>query len=100
MDYRVVWTKSALADLRDLVCYIARDDQTVAKRFGDLIVTKISSIQTFPRIGRLVPEYREDRLRELILSPYRIVYEIDDDQLILSVLRIWHSARGNLELPT
>ncbi len=34
----------ALADLRDLVLYIARDDRQVAKRFGDLIVTKVQSL--------------------------------------------------------
>ncbi len=99
MAYQVVWAEAALVDLRDLVRYIARDDRKVAKRFGDLIVTKVDSLQTFPRIGRIVPEYREDLLRELIVSPYRIVYEIDDDAMMLSVLRIWHGARGNLELP-
>ncbi len=99
MAYRVVWAEAALVDLRDLVRYIARDDRKVAKRFGDLVVTKVDSLQTFPRIGRIVPEYREDLLRELIVSPYRIIYEINDDAMILYVLRIWHGARGNLELP-
>ena len=98
MAFRVVWSKTALADLHDLVRYIARDDRQVAKRFGDLIVTKVQSLQTFPRIGRIVPEYREDRLRELIMAPYRIVYEIDDGTTSLAILRIWHGARGNLEL--
>ena len=98
MAFRVVGSETALADLRDLVRYIARDDRQVAKRFGDLIVTKVQSLQTFPRIGRIVPEYREDRLRELIMAPYRIVYEIDDGTISLAILRIWHGARGNLEL--
>lgn len=70
----------------------------MAKRFGDLIVTKVESLQPFPRIGRIVPEYREDRLRELIMTPYRIVFEIDDTAMKLSILRIWHGARGDLEL--
>jgi mRNA-degrading endonuclease RelE of RelBE toxin-antitoxin system len=46
----------------------------------------------------MVPEYREDRLREIIIAPYRIVYEIDDQSMTLSILRIWHGARGNMEL--
>ncbi|MFU8892970.1 MAG: type II toxin-antitoxin system RelE/ParE family toxin [Luteolibacter sp.] len=99
MAFRVVWSETALADLHDLVRYIARDDRQVAKRFGDLIVAKVQSLQAFPRIGRIVPEYREDRLRELIMTPYRIVYEIDDEMMTLAILRIWHGARGNLELP-
>ncbi|MEO7100134.1 MAG: type II toxin-antitoxin system RelE/ParE family toxin [Luteolibacter sp.] len=88
----------AHGSLRNLVHSIARDDRQVAKRFGDLIVTKVESLQPFPRIGRIVPEYREDRLRELIMTPYRIVFEIDDTAMKLSILRIWHGARGDLEL--
>lgn len=99
MAFRVVWSELALSDLRGLVRYIARDDRDVAKRFGSLIVTKAESLQAFPRIGRIVPEYREEHLRELIVAPYRIVYEIDDSAMMLSVLRIWHGARGDLELP-
>ena len=98
MAWRIVWSRLALSDLRDLVRYIAKDDRDVAKRFGDLIVTKVESLQSFPRIGRMVPEYREDRLREIIIAPYRIVYEIDDQSMTLSILRIWHGARGNMEL--
>lgn len=98
MAFRIVWSQSALDDLRDLVRYIARDDRHVARRFGDLIVNKVQALQTFPRIGRVVPEYREESLREVIITPYRIVYEIDDDASQLTILRIWHSARGNLEL--
>lgn len=98
MAWRIVWSRLALSDLRDLVRYIAKDDRNVAKRFGDLIVTKVESLQSFPRIGRIVPEYREDQLREIIIAPYRIVYEIDDEVMILFILRIWHGARGDLEL--
>jgi len=59
MAFRIVWSETTLADLRKLVRYIARDDRKVAKRFGDLIVTKVQSFQNFPRIGRIVPEYRD-----------------------------------------
>ncbi|NQX01525.1 type II toxin-antitoxin system RelE/ParE family toxin [bacterium] len=97
MAFKIVWSEIALADLHDLVRYIALDDRHVAKRFGDLIVSKVKSLQTFPRIGRIVPEYREEHLRELIVTPYRIVYEIEEETMKLSILRIWHSARGNLE---
>ena len=71
MAFQIVWSESALADLHDLFRYIARDDTHVGKRFGDLIVTKVESLQTFPRIGRIVPEYREERLRKLITRQHR-----------------------------
>ncbi len=99
MDYRIVWSESALRDLRDIVQYIARDDPKAAERFGNLIISKVLNLCAFPRIGRIVPEFREDRLREIILTPYRIVYEIDDNYSPLSVLRVWHGARGSMQLP-
>lgn len=78
MDFRVIWTETALADLRDLVRYIARDDRTVARKFGDLIVSKVDALVRFPRIGRRVPEFGIENLRQIVISPYRIVYEIDE----------------------
>lgn len=98
MDYSIVWTKTALADLAGLVRYIAADDPRAAKRLGELIISKVESISDFPRIGRIVPEYREDVVRELIVRPYRIVYELDDGARTISVLRIWHGAREDLSL--
>ncbi len=35
MDYRVNWTVSAIGDLRGIVRYIAMDDPSTARRFGD-----------------------------------------------------------------
>jgi len=99
MAYGIIWSKAALADLHDLVRYIAHDDSKAARGFGNLIVSKVDSLETFPRIGRIVPELRDDRVREIIVRPYRIVYEIDDHAMTLSVLRVWHGARGDLEMP-
>jgi plasmid stabilization system protein ParE len=99
MDYRIVWSKAALADLRDLVRFIAVDDPLAARRFGDRIVSRVEGLQSFPRLGRMVPEFRDELVREIILTPYRIIYEVDDDEGVLSVLRVWHGARGEPELP-
>ena len=98
MDYRIVWTVTALEDLRDLVRYIAADDRATARRFGDRMIKRIEGLAGFPRIGRKVPEYQNDLIREVILTPYRLIYEVDDDGSVISVLRIWHCARGEPEL--
>ena len=100
MDCRIVWSKTALADLRDLVRYIAADDRETARRFGERIVSKVEGLSLFPRMGRMVPELRDDLLREVVLPPYRIIYELDEAGTMLSVLRIWHGARGKPDLET
>lgn len=98
MAFQITWSSPALADLQDLVRYISDDDPVAAEKFGLLILSKIGLASTFPRIGRIVPEFRADTLREIIVSPYRIVYEIDDETVQLTVLRIWHGARGEMGL--
>ncbi|MEI7929098.1 MAG: type II toxin-antitoxin system RelE/ParE family toxin [Verrucomicrobiales bacterium] len=76
--------------------YIARDDQTIARRFGERIISNVEKITAFPRSGRMVQEQRNDLIREIILSPYRIIFQIDDAALRINVMKIWHSARGSL----
>ena len=98
MDYRIVWTETALADLRDLVRYIAMGDHASARRFGERVIAKVESVAAFPRVGRKVPEYQNDCVRELVLTPYRLIYELNDRIGIISILRVWHGARGEPEL--
>jgi len=98
MDYQVVWTESAKADLKQLVTYIAEDNPSAAERFGLAIIEKIESVGEYPRIGRVVPEENNENLRELPYSPYRLIYEIHDNIRVVYVVRIWHSYRGQAEV--
>jgi toxin ParE1/3/4 len=97
MDFRVNWTQAALNDLHSLVRYISRDNGGVATRFGNLILSKVDSLFKFPRIGRVVPEFTLEELRQIIVPPYRIIYEIDDRAMTISVVRVWHGARADLD---
>jgi toxin ParE1/3/4 len=97
MALQVVWTQSALSDLEQIVCYVAADDLEAARRFGTSLIQRVEQVASFPRSGRVVPEVNEDTVREIILTPYRIVYEIFNDTQSLHVLRVWHAARGPVE---
>jgi len=48
-----------------------------------------------PEAGRIVPEYRNARIREIIYRPYRIVYRLDIERGLVEIARVWHAARGN-----
>ena len=98
MDYTIVWTQSALDDLRELVRYIAADNPAAAERFGSAIIKRVEGITNFPRIGRVVPEIGNELIREVILAPYRIVYGVDDTTRQITVIRVWHGARGTPDL--
>jgi plasmid stabilization system protein ParE len=52
-------------------------------------------IARFPRAGRVVPEFGDETIREIISKPYRLVYRLGDDCGTIAIVRIWHSARGD-----
>lgn len=98
MAFHVVWTQTATLDLKEIVQYIADDDPRIAKHFGLLIIEKIEEISQFPFSGRIVPEKKMKIIREIIFSPYRLVYELNVEDEIIYVIKIWHSARGPLKI--
>jgi toxin ParE1/3/4 len=96
MDYQVVLSPRAIEDLRDIVLYIAPDRTAAAQRLGLALIEKTKVLAAFPLSGRIVPEFGNQRIRELILSPYRIVYRVNDASKTIEVARYWHGARGGL----
>lgn len=98
MDRKVVWSPSARADLKDIVSYIADDNPRVAERFGYALIEASKALARFERKGRKVPEFDIEDVRELIVSPYRLIYRIKERENVLEVVRLWHGARGSPEL--
>jgi plasmid stabilization system protein ParE len=57
MAYKLTWSPAARDDLHDIVTFIARDNPERAMSFGYQLISETDRLQTFPRLGRLVPEY-------------------------------------------
>ena len=98
MAYKLIWSPAARDDLHDIVVFIARDNPNRAMSFGYKLISKTNRLQEFPEVGRIVPEYRNDDIREIIFQLYRIVYRVDHDHALCEIARVWHSARGIPEL--
>ena len=45
-----------------------------------------------PRLGRIVPEFNEESIREIIFGNFRIIYRIISEERT-DILTIYHSAR-------
>ena len=97
MDYKVVLAPRAIDDLRDIVLYITPDRPDAAKKLGLALIEKTKMLGQFPFSGRIVPEFDDRLIRELLLRPYRIVYRIDETAKTVGVARYWHGAREALE---
>jgi toxin ParE1/3/4 len=98
MAYKLIWSPAARDDLYDIVVFITRDNPKRAMSFGYELISETDRLQEFPELGRIVPEYRSNDIREIIFRPYRIVYRIHHDRKLCQIARIWHSARGILQL--
>jgi toxin ParE1/3/4 len=90
---KIVWTELALSDLKEIFDYIAIDSQHYASIVVKQIYSKVQIISSNHNIGRIVPEFHQKNIREIIFSSnYRIIYKIVNNKQI-DILRVYHSAR-------
>jgi len=88
----LVLTESALEDFEALKqYYIDQGVPQIGKRFVDDILVAAERLIEHPDSGRKVPEFDEEQIRELILSPYRVVYLREASQV--SIIRVWREER-------
>ena len=94
MDCKVILSPRAIQDLKEIVRYISFDNPKAAERFGYALIDTALSLATLPERGRLVPEFDDGMTREVVYTPYRIVYRFDAQRKVVYVSRFWHAARG------
>lgn len=91
MAYQIKWSPRAISNLEETCNYIARDSEHYARLFAKRIISIIKGIPRFPKAGRIVPEYKDENLREKIYQNYRIVYRLKDN--IVEIVAICHGAK-------
>jgi len=99
MAGKIIWSLQARDDLRDIVSFIAADNPVAAQSFGFRLMSKVDVLAQFPEPGRVVSEENDEAIREIILRPYRIIYQVLADKQTVAIVRIWHGARGEPEIP-
>ena len=90
--------ESALRDLeavRDW--YTEQGVPEVGARWVAEVFQRVQTLADHPDMGRMVPEFEQPFLRELIHPPFRIVYRRDPQRV--RIVRVWRSERL-LHLPT
>lgn len=86
----VLWQAAARADVVRLVRYIAEENPIAARKVARELILAGDGLVIFPRRGRIG---RIPGTRELVtISPYIIVYEVDDGGQVL-ILNVWHGAQ-------
>jgi toxin ParE1/3/4 len=73
---QIIWSPQALRDMKAIRAYIAAESPHVAELVVGRIVKTVERLEAFPGSGRTVPERNDPEIREVIESPYRIVYRM------------------------
>jgi toxin ParE1/3/4 len=88
---KVQWTENAISQLLGIYDYIARDSPFYAKRMVDRLTERSRQLRDFSLSGRVVPEYDDADIRELVEKPYRMIYFLGSDQI--KILAVVHSSQ-------
>jgi len=66
-----------------------------AKQVVEEIINKSDYLKDYPNMGRVIPELNNPRIRELIIYSYRMVYQVESEDV--EILTLVHS-RKNFDL--
>ncbi len=89
---RIVYARGALDDLQELRSwYEARGAADAGRETVRFVLNRLELLETFPELGRVIPEFEKPHLRELVVPPFRIAYSVRGDTIL--VLNVWRSER-------
>jgi len=95
---KVEWTDFALENLIAIGDYIERDSYFYAQRTVNYLFNSVDILEQHPLAGRIVPEFNNKYIRELIRGSYRIVYKLVSD-IDIDIITVHYSARLLKNLP-
>jgi toxin ParE1/3/4 len=88
----VRWTHSARRDYRNIIEWLGDRSPAAAARVADAVDDRLALLAMMPQMGRVG---RSEGTRELVISrtPYIVVYQFDETDDQIAVLRLLHAAQ-------
>jgi len=78
---QVVWAERARQALDEALTYITERSPRNARRLAERVLERADSLDTFSQRGRMVPEVGDPILRELLIDPFRLMYEVHEHEV-------------------
>ena len=85
-NFSVYWTETAQKDLVGIIDYISKNNVERALKVFEKLKKEAEELDNFPYRGRIVPELKYHNIesyRELIISPWRMIYRIEDEKVYI-----------------
>lgn len=89
---KIVWLQSARDDVKEIVEYIAKDSKHYARKQLDSIKQSTQILKTQPKSGKMVQEFGDQKVLEIISGRYRIIYTVISLEEV-HILMVHHGAR-------
>jgi len=89
---KIRWTDFALENLIAIGDYIEKDSYFYAQRVVNNLFESVGILEQHPLAGRIVPEFNDRSIRELIRGNYRIVYKLIS-KIDIDIITVHHSAK-------
>ena len=85
MPVEIVWSPLAVARLREIRAYVARDKPDAAARLATRIISLVEALKDHPHLGRAGSE---PGVRVLIVggTPYLIFYKVRGSRVTISTI--------------
>ena len=96
MDFKVLYTEPALADLKAVLGWSWEKHPGTSQQFADSLLNHIDLLKDFPYLGTTVKGFPS--VRRLLHSPLQVYYRIQEEKGMIEILHLWHAAREQPEL--
>jgi len=88
---RVVWAPHARTSLGEAIDFVSEESPEGALRVLEQALAAANSLGTLSERGRVVPELNDQRIREVFVFRYRLLYEVHPQEV--RIVAFLHGAR-------
>ncbi|HNE25588.1 MAG TPA: type II toxin-antitoxin system RelE/ParE family toxin [Pseudomonadales bacterium] len=83
---------SAFEDLENIISYYNEQGASdISNNFTKAIIEHIQVLSNHPDLGRVVPEFEQEHIREIIHKPFRVIYQRNTNSI--EIIRVWRGER-------
>jgi toxin ParE1/3/4 len=88
---KIIWSPNSINNLEDIAEFISKNSPLYAPVFVQKIVQSVERLIDFLLSGRVVPEFANDKIREVIFHNYRIVYRMNKN--LIEIVLVTHASK-------
>jgi toxin ParE1/3/4 len=93
LAYQIIWSEPALRDLERVYAFIADDSERYALAQVRKLLTSVRRLEQFPLSGKVVANLGRDDVREIVVPPYVLMYQVNQRLQRVEVMLVIHGSR-------